>query len=171
MTRPVRFFFCLIPVLLSGLISVAHSETVAEPVIGHSGLPVPRFVNLKENKTWGRVGPSQTYPVRFEFTRKHLPVQVIAETRDNVWRKVRDVDGETMWIHHSKLTSSDHAMITRQDGVLLRAKPQIGAAARATIEYGVLAKVDECAPRWCQVTTGGYRGWVPRNTLWGVNDF
>ena len=168
MTRPAFLFSGLLCLALFLVLFLAPVNAQQDPIIGHSGLPVPRFVNLKEAKTWGRVGPAQTYPVRFDLTRQYLPVQIIAETRDNVWRKVKDVDGETMWIHHSKLTSSGHVMVARTTGIMLRTKPDIEARPRANLQYGVLASLENCAPRWCQITTNGFRGWVPLNALWGV---
>lgn len=139
------------------------------PTTGYSGLPVPRFVNLKANETWGRIGPSFDYPVRFVFQRKGLPVRVIAETRDNNWRKVVDHEGESMWIHQSQLVTSRDVLINRDGGVTLRAGPKPEAKIRATLQQGVLARLEECDRRWCLVTVQHFRGWVPQNALWGVD--
>ncbi len=134
-----------------------------------SGLPVPRFVALKNNKTYGRVGPSFDYPVRYEFHRKHLPLRVIAETPDNVWRKVEDFEGKTMWIHRSQLVNADMVMIIGSDAVALRADGRDNAAIRAMTEPGVLAKIEQCDQNWCRVTIDRFRGWLPVTSLWGVN--
>lgn len=173
------FVFCVITGLLalvggSGAMAQPASgpspaSLATAPTIGYSGLPVPRFVNLKATETWGRVGPSFDYPVRFIFRRRGLPVRVIAETRDDNWRKVADPDGATMWIHRSQLISSADVLINRDDGTVLLAQPHANARSRARLQKGVLAQLETCKTGWCQVRVENYRGWVPKNALWGVN--
>nr|WP_051881453.1 SH3 domain-containing protein [Parvularcula oceani] len=115
--------------LAGGANSTAASSS-ATTVIGPSGLPVPRFVALKKDKVRARFGPSFDYPVAFTYHRKGLPLKVIAETRDDVWRRVEDRDGRRMWIHRSMLMGNDSAVVAREDAVL-RAKPSEGAPGRA----------------------------------------
>jgi len=133
-----------------------------------SGLPVPRFVALKSDKTNGRVGPSFDYPVRYEFHRAHLPMRVIAETPDNVWRKVEDFEGKSMWIHRSQLINPDKVMIVGKDSVALRNNGRYNASIRAMMEPGVLADVEQCEEGWCRVKIQRFRGWLPVDRLWGV---
>ena len=147
--------------------SAAAANAAAKAVTGYSGLPVPRFVNLKGDTTNGRVGPSLDYPVRYVFNRKGLPVRVVAETPDNVWRKVEDHEGETMWIHQSQLVSSGTVLVL-EDGLTLHAQPTGESLARARLQRGVLARIDRCEQGWCQLTVDGFRGWAPQAGLWGV---
>lgn len=163
--RPLLFAIILLALNFTHTAALAQSA----PTTGYSGLPVPRFVNLKATETWGRIGPSFDYPVRFVFNRKGLPVRVVAETRDNNWRKVVDHDGETMWIHQSQLITSKDVLVNREGGVTLRASPKPEAKIRANLQQGVLARLEECDRRWCLITVERYRGWVPQNALWGVD--
>ncbi len=133
-----------------------------------SGLPVPRFVNLKHDQTWGRVGPSKDYPVRYEFNRRGLPLKVIAETRDNSWRKVQDPDGETMWIHRSQLISSNRALV-KEDDVYIRTKPSESASVRAKLQAGVIVRFSDCTDLWCTVEAGGFKGYATRQAFWGID--
>ncbi len=151
------------------LFLTSFAALAQEPRTGHSGLPVPRFVNLKNSETWGRLGPSFDYPVRYIFKRQNLPVKVIAETRDNVWRQVEDPEGMTTWVHRSQLVSSNMVMITRDGGVLMRRAANPDASGRAILQQGVIVRSEICERRWCRVRTSDYRGWVPQNALWGTN--
>jgi SH3-like domain-containing protein len=38
----------------------------------------------------------------------------------------------------------------------------------ARFEKDVIAQIEKCALDWCQLTAGGYKGWVPKTSLWGV---
>lgn len=171
-TSAILLLTALTPLTLtsaSAADAVASTRTSATaPTTGYSGLPVPRFVNLKSEETNGRVGPSLDYPIRFVFNRRGLPVRVIAETPDNAWRKVEDHEGETMWIHHSQLISSDVVLVTGET-VYLHAQPARSSEIRAGLQRGVLARMKKCEDSWCLVTADGYRGWVPKTLLWGID--
>lgn len=130
-----------------------------------SGLPVPRFVSLKSEKTFCRGGPSFAHPVRITFVRRGLPVRVVAETRDH-WRKIRDSDGDECWIHRTKLSGAK-TVIVLEDGAPVRARPAIDAAQKARLGRGVIAKVEAARPGWVKISTGKIVGWTPERGLWG----
>ncbi len=161
---------CLTLFLTSAFILTGSLAIAQEPRIGHSGLPVPRFVNLKNDETWGRLRPSFEGEIRYTFQRKHLPVKVIAETRDDVWRQIEDPEGARAWVHRSQLVSADMVMVRQEGGVSLQKKPQTKAQARAQLADGLIVKADSCSQNWCQVRTGRFRGWVPEQALWGLAD-
>ena len=105
-----------------------------------SGLPVPRFVSLKSEKTFCRAGPSFAHPVRITFMRKGLPVMVVAETSDH-WRKVRDLEGDECWTHRSKLSGVETALVL-EDGLALHARPNVAAPTRARLGRGLIARIE-----------------------------
>ncbi|MCI5047518.1 MAG: SH3 domain-containing protein [Aquisalinus sp.] len=161
---------CLTLLLTSALLLTGSFAIAQEPRIGHSGLPVPRFVNLKNDETWGRLRPSFDGEIRYTFQRKHLPVKIIAETRDDVWRQIEDPEGATAWVHRSQLVSADMVMVRTEGGTALHKQPQAGAQARAQLADGLIVKSEGCKQDWCQVRTGRFRGWVPQQALWGLAD-
>lgn len=130
-----------------------------------SGLPVPRFVSLKAEKTFCRVGPTFAHPVRITFMRRALPVMVVAETTDH-WRKIRDAEGDECWTHKAKLSGVETAMVL-EDGLALRARPDDKAPARALLGRGLVARVETSRGEWLQVTADGVRGWAPQDGFWG----
>ena len=67
-----------------------------------SGFRVPRYVSLKYSSSNGRTGPTSGHPVAWRYSRKGMPMIVVAETE--IWRKVRDVNGDETWMNRICLT-------------------------------------------------------------------
>lgn len=129
------------------------------------GLPVPRFVTLRADQVNLRTGPGERYPIDWVFTRKNMPVEIVAEFEN--WRKIRDVDGTEGWVHEHMVTGR-RAIIVRGQIRAIRDRPQSDAVVVARAEPGVIAKLLECDPVWCKVDTGGVSGWLQRDEIWGV---
>lgn len=130
-----------------------------------TNLPLPRFVSLKAAEGNMRRGPSLTHKIDWVLTRRGMPLEVIAEFGH--WRRVRDKDGASGWIHYS-LLSGTRSVIVETDLVGLRARPETDAMVKAYLEAGVVGWLGECEPEWCRVTADGYKGWVEKTALWGV---
>lgn len=132
-----------------------------------TGLPIPRFVTLRAEEVNLRTGPGVRYPIEWVYQRPSLPVQVIAEF--DTWRKIRDVDGTEGWVHQSMLSGRRTVMVTGREFHLRRA-PDAAASAVARVEVGVIGKLEECVPRWCEVEMGGLSGWIDRRAIWGDDE-
>ncbi len=137
--------------------------TVATP----SGLPLPRFVSLRADQVNMRSGPGKRYPVVWIYSKRGIPVEVVAEYGH--WRKIRDPEGSEGWVHQNMLSGS-RALITTGKAHFLRADPDADGRPIAQINPGVIGRLLTC-PRgvdYCRVDTGGYLGWLPRDAFWGV---
>ena len=132
-----------------------------------SGLPVPRFVSLKSEKTFCRAGPSFAHPVRITYMRKGLPVMVVAETND-YWRKVRDSEGDECWTHKSKLSGVKTALVL-EDGLSVHSRPDADAPMTARLGRGLIARVEASRTGWLRVSAKGVRGWAQDSAFWGVS--
>lgn len=153
---------------LTGSARAQDTEEAAEAVetrLGYSGFPVPRFVALKKDVVNGRAGPSLDLDVVVIYRKKGLPVKVIAETSDNVWRRVEDHTGRKVWINRSMLAENKHALI--EERAIIFAEPSEEALPRARLEPGVMAKLEACEGEWCRVRTKDFRGWTEKEKLWG----
>jgi SH3-like domain-containing protein len=129
-----------------------------------TNLPLPRFVSIKTDKANVRRGPGLTQKVDWVFTRKNMPVQVVAEYGN--WRRVHDIDGAGGWIHFS-LLSGVRTVIVQKDYTPLRSSAAVGADPNAYAEQGVVAFLGKCLPNWCRIKVDGYRGWVLKSEIWG----
>ena len=156
------------------LASVVPGETTASidqqpKALGPSGLPIPRFVSLKAEKVNVRRGPSSDHAVAWVFNRKGLPVEIVAEFE--TWRRVRDSDGEEGWILQNMLAGKRTAVIApwkKGQNVPLASTPKAGAGIVAEVGSGVVAEVETCDGQWCEISAGGYDGFVEQTQLWGV---
>lgn len=153
--------------LIAALFIVIGTQSVADtPQLGpETNLPLPRFVSLKASESNVRRGPSLSHRIDWVFKRRNMPLRVVAEYGH--WRKVTDRDGMGGWVHYTMLSGA-RTVIVDQDLLPLRARPDVGSPENAVLEAGVVARLGECNPNWCRLTAGGYRGWAPKDVLWGV---
>jgi SH3-like domain-containing protein len=132
-----------------------------------SGLPLPRFVSLRSDEVNLRTGPGVRYPVDWIYTRRDLPVEIVAEFE--AWRKIRDWQGTEGWVHQSMLSGRRMVVVLGQVRKLRREANE-NAEAVAMVEAGVMGRLVQC-PRnsaFCRVETGGATGWLKRDEFWGV---
>ena len=155
---------------MSGLFASGTPAHATQALVGiETGLPLPRFVSLKAGQVNVRVGPSRSHPVLWEYQRKGMPVEVIAEFEH--WRRIRDADGDIGWIFHSLLDGRRKALVLpTADGepLMLYALPTDNSEIAAAAEPGVVAKLEACRDDWCRISAGGYAGWTVKDTLWGT---
>ncbi|WP_416878144.1 SH3 domain-containing protein [Litorimonas sp.] len=133
-----------------------------------SGFEVPRYVSLKFGKVNGRTGPSRNHSIAWQYRRRDLPLIVVAETE--MWRKVRDINGDEAWVRKPALSGERFVMAMKD--IVLMSKPETGADAVARSETGVLFRLEECNTEgWCRIKArNGLKGWVVNHQLWGAQN-
>ncbi|MGR3783186.1 MAG: SH3 domain-containing protein [Albimonas sp.] len=147
------------------------AETVSAARVGVdgvgpiTGLPMPRFVSLKATKANVRRGPGMTHRVDWVFVRQGMPLEVIAEYGH--WRRVRDPEGASGWLHYSMIRGNRTALVTAET-TDLRLEPAPGAPVSARAERGVVFEIEACQRDWCEVEKDGVDGWAAKADLWGV---
>jgi len=122
------------------------------------------FLSLKNNKVNLRQGPSYDYPVKLIYKKKYLPV-IILEKSDT-WRKIKDFENNSGWIHISQLSKKKSALNTVEMSILYK-KSTIYSKPVAKIEIGRLVLIKKCNINWCNVSSGKYKGWILKKFLWG----
>ena len=122
------------------------------------------FLSLKNNEVYVRVGPSKEYPIKFIYKKKYLPLEVL--DKSETWRKIKDFENNSGWIHISQLSKKKSA-INRNNNSLLYKKPTIYSKPIVKLEIGRLVLIKKCKIEWCKISSGNYVGWVFKNTLWG----
>lgn len=128
----------------------------------------PYFLSLKNETTNMREGPSENNRIKWVYHRKGLPVEVIASY--DVWRRVRDMDGEVGWIHTALLSRERTVVIHGKADAPVRVGADTKADVVAEAKPGAIGQVRHCGVFVCQVKFAGAEGWVDRNRLWGIND-
>ena len=84
--------------------------------------------SLKNTKVNVRLGPSKNYPIKFVYEKKYLPVIIIDEHYN--WRKIRDYDNDTGWVHISQL-SKIKTTVTTKDNQVVYSSPSIYSKAKS----------------------------------------
>jgi len=131
-----------------------------------SGLPLPRFVSLKNDEVNVRTGPGTRYPIQWVYRRVGMPVEVVEEY--DVWRKIRDAEGTAGWVHKTMLDGKRNVMIKGKEPRVMRIDPEARAKPMLKAEPMVIARLLECQLDWCRLQISGRKGWVEKKYLWGV---
>ena len=127
-------------------------------------LSLPRFVSIKSGEANIRTGPGKRYPIKWEVTRKNMPVEVITEFEQ--WRKIRDISGDEGWVHQSMLSGTRFVIL--ESAQILRRSDSPSSRPTAKLESGVTARLKTCTEEWCEIQVNDVSGWVPRSEIWGV---
>ena len=123
------------------------------------------FLTLRNEKVNLRQGPSFDYPVKIFYKKKYLPVLI--QDSSNNFRKVRDHENNSGWIHISQLSKKKAAIVINDESIMFNS-PTIYSNPIAILKKGRLVKIKKCKNDWCKVITGGFNGWVKKESLWGL---
>ena len=122
------------------------------------------FLSLKKNEVNLRQGPSFEYPIILIYKKKYLPVIIL--DKSGPWKKIKDFENNTGWVHTVLLSKKKSAINIKNNSVLFQ-KPTIYSKPIAKLEAGRLVLIKKCKVKWCKITTGGYNGWIIKDFLWG----
>jgi SH3-like domain-containing protein len=140
-------------------------DAKAEPTKPVETKAAPHFASLRAEKVNLRSGPSEDFPIQWVFKRRGLPVEIVASF--DIWRKIHAFDGTEGWVNQQMLTGRRSVLITCTTRNLHH-DPDLGSGVVAQFEPGVVAAMSHCNPTWCELKAGGYKGWLKRDELWGV---
>ena len=106
------------------------------------------------------------HPVAWQFRRRGLPLVVVAETE--MWRKVRDVNGDEVWVRKAALSGERFVITTTTSH--LRNKPQRDSRLVAIADPMTIVKLETCETSgWCKIKAqSGQKGWIREKDLWGT---
>ena len=123
------------------------------------------FRTLRFEKVNLRQGPAKDYPVKIFYKKKFLPV-LVQDSLDN-FRKIRDHENNSGWIHVSQLTKKKAAIVVDDDLIMFK-NATVYSNPIVILKEGRLVKIDKCKESWCKVKSGKFKGWVNKDNLWGL---
>ena len=123
-----------------------------------------QFLSLKNNEVNLRVGPSFEHPIKLVYKKKYLPL--IKLNKSETWRKIKDFENNSGWIHISQLSKKKTAMNIKDNSILYK-KSTIYSEPFARLEIGRLVIIKKCKIKWCKITSGNFNGWINKSSLWG----
>jgi SH3-like domain-containing protein len=144
------------------------AEKLPDPEKAEGTAPkLPRFVSLRSDDVNMRVGPGSRYRIEWVYKRRDLPMEIQREF--DVWRWVEDPDGNKGWVHQATLMGRRSFIVQKADATL-RSEPSDTGSAVATLKPGVIGRIRSCeaTSEWCNVQSGGYRGYLRRSQFWGT---
>ena len=124
-----------------------------------------KFLTLRNDKVNLRLGPSFDYPVKIIYKKKFLPV--IVQDSSDTFRKIKDHESNTGWIHISQL-SKKKAAIVIDDNTILFGSSTIYSNPVAVLKQGRLVQINKCQVNWCKIKSDKFKGWVQKKSLWGL---
>ena len=122
------------------------------------------FLTLRYDKVNLRQGPSEEYPVKIFYKKKFLPV-LIQDYSDN-FRKIRDHQNNSGWIHITQLSKRKAALNNQEKSVIFQ-KPSKYSKPLAVAEKGRLFLIKKCKKNWCKIKTENFSGWIEKEYLNG----
>ena len=122
------------------------------------------FLTLKNNEVNLRQGPSFEYPIKLIYKKKYLPVTILYKS--DTLRKISDFENNSGWVHISQLSKKKSAINIKNNSIIYK-KPTIFSKPIAKLEIGRLVLIEKCKVKWCKITTGDFKGWVFKSSLWG----
>ena len=123
------------------------------------------FRTLRNDIVNLRQGPSFEYPIKIIYKKKFLPI-LIQDSSDN-FRKVRDHENNTGWIHISQLSKKKAAIVINDNEIMFK-NSTIFSNPVAILKEGRFVKIKKCRKSWCKVETNNYKGWIQKDSLWGL---
>jgi SH3-like domain-containing protein len=124
-----------------------------------------QFLSLKNSEVNLRQGPSFKYPIKLTYKKKYLPVIIIDRT--DTWRKIKDFENNSGWIHISQLSKRRSAINIKKNSIIYK-KSTLYSKPMVRLEIGRMVIIKKCQDKWCKIVTGNISGWVLKNTLWGM---
>ena len=101
---------------------------------------------------------------KLELKKKYLPVIIL--DKSETWRKIKDFENNSGWIHISQLSKKKSALNIEKNSLLYK-KPTIYSKPMARLDSGRLVLVKKCNLEWRKITSGKYSGWIKKKYLWG----
>ena len=123
------------------------------------------FLTLRYDQVNLRQGPSREYPIKIFYKKKYLPV-LVQDQSDN-FRKIRDHENNSGWIHVSQVSKKKAAIVIDEKLIMFKS-PTIYSKPIAVLKKGRLARIIKCKKTWCKAKSDKYKGWLKKDSLWGL---
>ena len=122
------------------------------------------YLTLRSDKVNLRQGPSLNHPIKLVYKKKFLPVLILDKSYN--FRKIKDHENNSGWIHISQLSKKKAALNNKDKSIIFR-KPSEYSKPLAVIEKGRLCLIRKCKMDWCKIKTGQFAVWIKKENLVG----
>ena len=133
-------------------------------IVNNSFAETEYYLTLRNNKVNLRQGPSLSHPIKLVYKKKFLPVLVLDKSYN--FRKIKDHENNSGWIHISQLSKKKAALNIKDRSIIFR-KPSEYSKPLAVVQKGRLCLINKCKIDWCKIKTGQFVGWIKKENLVG----
>ena len=123
------------------------------------------YLTLRNDKVNLRQGPSLNYPIKLVYNKKFLPILI--KDKSGNFRKVLDHENNSGWIHISQLSKKKAAIVIEEE-LIMFSNSTIYSNPVALLKKGRLVKIKKCNDNWCKAISGDFKGWLKKESLWGL---
>ena len=131
-----------------------------------TGLKLPRFVSTKSDDINLRIGPSKNYPIKLNYTKKNMPLEIIDE--HDKWRQIKDFDNNVGWIHKNLLKGNRYAIISRKKSNDFNLYKYPNGKKIGLIKNNNIVEIKRCLKDWCLIKYNSHKAWILKSEIWGV---
>ena len=149
-----------------GIFGALLIVAVGAPAAAQDKQP-PYWASIASGQAMTRNGPARTYPGKWLYQRRDLPVRVLQKYEN--WRLIQDPDSEKGWMLVTLLSDKRTAMVKPGDPRPIYAEPNSNSRLRYRAEAGVVGRIDHCGGGWCRIEIGKREGYIQESSLWGVD--
>lgn len=138
---------------------------LASPAAAQDRAP-PYWASIASGEAMTRAGPGRTYPGRWLYKRRDLPVRVL-KIYEN-WRLIEDPDGDKGWMLVSLMSAQRTAIVKPGEPRAIHEKRAEASRIAYRAEAGVTGRLERCDGQWCRIAVGKKDGWIRQSELYGV---
>lgn len=132
--------------------------------LGHSQFGAQQeWMSVSTKRANVRKSPEDSSEILWRMW-KYMPIEIIAYRGD--WRKVKDLDGDTGWMHKATLDSVATVMVKREGAKLRKTR---GGKVEWILDRGYALRVFSVRGQWLEVSDlSSASGWILKKDVWGV---
>tara|TARA_Y100001970_G_scaffold263345_1_gene348693 strand:+ start:4595 stop:5041 length:447 start_codon:yes stop_codon:yes gene_type:complete len=122
------------------------------------------YLTLKSGTVNLRQGPSLDHPIKLIYKKKFLPVLILDKSYN--FRKIKDHENNSGWIHISQLSKKRAALNNKEESIIFKRASEYSKPL-VIVRKGRLCLIKKCKSDWCKIKTGKFTGWIKKENLVG----
>ena len=124
-----------------------------------------KYLTTRYNEVNVRNGPGLNNLILFKILKKGYPLLIIEKFEN--WYRVVDFNDNKGWISKTQLSNDSYVIIVKSEKVLKF--PNHNSKILALAKMNFILELEKCKKKWCKVKSNKIKGWVPKQSLWGVD--
>ena len=125
-----------------------------------------KYLTTRYNEVNVRNGPGLNNLILFKILKKGYPLLIIEKFEN--WYRVIDFNDNKGWVSKTQLSSDSYVIMVRKSEKVLKF-PNHNSKILALAKMNFILELEKCRKKWCKVKSDKIKGWVSKQSLWGVD--